>query len=94
MPIISAFIVNGLLLSAILYYNNFKILENFTGSINIVSLFIGVYYAVTSAFSGGIVRAWAGISLVGLAIIDLGIPDAVSSVLNAAKVVFGTLMPF
>jgi hypothetical protein len=83
MPIVSAFIVNGFFLSVLLYYNDFKILENFTGSLNLLSLFVGVYYAITSAFSGGVVRAWAGISLVGLAVIDLGVDEAVTSALQA-----------
>ncbi len=94
MPIITAFVVNGILLSVLIYYNEFKIIENFTGSMNLLSLFIGVYYAVTSAFSGGIVRAWAGISLVGLSIVDLGLSESTNSILHAAIVVVGAVTPF
>ena len=94
MPIVSAFLVNGIFLSALLYYNDFKILENFIGSMNILSLVIGVYYAITSAISGGIVRVWAGLSLVGLSIIDLGIDEPVNSVLHMAIAVVGALTPF
>ena len=82
MPIISAFLVNGIFLSVLLYYNEFKILSNITGSMNLLSLFVGGYYAVTSVFSGGIFRASAGISLVGLAVIDLGISESVNSMLR------------
>ena len=89
MPILSAFFVNGLLLSVVLYYNDFKILEEFSGDINIFSLFAGVYYAITSVFSGGVVRAWAGISLVLVSVIDLGIPEAVHSMWGAASAFVG-----
>jgi hypothetical protein len=94
MPIVTAFAVNGLFLAALIYYNEFKILENFIGSMNILSLFVGVYYAVTSAVSGGVVRAWAGISLVGLSIIDLGIPEPANSALHLAIAIIGALTPF
>lgn len=94
MPIVSAFLVNGIFLSALLYYNDFKILENFIGSMNILSLVIGVYYAITSAISGGIVRVWAGLSLVGLSIIDLGIDEPMNSGLHMAIAVVGALTPF
>jgi hypothetical protein len=94
MPIITTFVVNGIFLSALLYFNEFKILENFIGSMNILSLLIGVYYTVASAVSGGIVRAWAGVSLVGLSIIDLGLPEPANSALHLVIAVVGALTPF
>ena len=94
MPIITAFIVNGIFVSVLLYYNEFKILDEFIGRMNILSLFIGVYYAITSAVSGGMVRAWAGISLVGLSIIDLGIEEPANSALHMAIAVIGAVKPF
>jgi hypothetical protein len=59
MPIITAFVVNGVFLSVLLYFNDFKILDNLTGSMNIFSLIIGSYYTIASAVSGGVARAWA-----------------------------------
>ena len=94
MPIVSTFLVNGIFLSVLLYYNEFKILENFTGSMNILSFFIGVYYAVTSTVSGGIVRASAGLSLVGLSVIDFGISEPANSALHLAIAIIGALTPF
>ena len=94
MPIVSAFVVNGIFLSALLYYNDFKILDNFIGSMNILSLLIGVYYAVTSAISGGIARVWAGLTLIGLSIIDLGIPEPANSALHLAIAIIGAVTPF
>lgn len=94
MPIITAFVVNGVFLAVLLYFNDFKILENFTGSINILSLLIGVYYTVASAVSGGVTRAWAGISMVGLAIIDFSIPEPTNSILLTAIAIIGALTPF
>jgi len=75
-------------------YNEFKFLENFIGSMNIFSLFIGVSYALPSAVSVGIVRAWAGISLISLSIINLGIPEPANSALHMATAVIGALTPF
>ena len=94
MAILTAFVVNGIFLSVLIYYNEFKILENFIGSMNILSLFVGVYYAITSAVSGGVVRAWAGLSLVGLSIIDLGIPEPANTALHMTIAVIGALTPF
>ena len=94
MPIITAFVVNGVFLSVLLYFNEVKILENFTGSMNILSLLIGVYYTVASAVSGGVARAWAGIALVGLSIIDLGIPEPANSALHLVIAIIGAVTPF
>lgn len=94
MPIVTAFLINGIFLSLLLYYNEFKILENFLGSMNILSLLIGVYYSVASAVSGGIVRASAGLSLIGLSVIDFDIPEPVGSVLHAVIAIVGALTPF
>jgi len=94
MPIVTAFVINGIFLSLLLYYNEFKILENFLGSMNILSLLIGVYYSVASAVSGGIVRASAGLSLIGLSVIDFNIPEPANSVLHTAIAIVGALTPF
>ena len=94
MPIVTAFVINGIFLSLLIYYNDFKILENFIGSMNILSLLIGVYYSVASAVSGGVARASAGLSLIGLSIVDLGIPEPANTILHTAIAIIGALTPF
>ena len=94
MPIVTAFFINSLFLSALIYFNDFKILENFTGSVNIISLLIGIYYTVASAISGGVARSWAGISLVGLSVIDFSIPEPTNSVLLTVIAIVGAVTPF
>jgi hypothetical protein len=94
MPIVTTFVVNGVFLSVLLYFNDFKILENFSGSMNILSLLIGVYYTIASAISGGVTRAWAGISLVGLSVIDFAIPEPTNAILLTAIAIVGAVTPF
>ena len=93
MPIITAFFINGVFISVLIYFNDFKILENFAGSMNILSLLVGVYYTIASAVSGGVTRAWAGISMVGLSIIDSAIPEPTNSILLTALAIIGALSP-
>jgi len=93
MPIITDFFINGVFLSVLFYFNNFKLLETFTGSMNIFSLLISVYYTTASAISGGVTRAWAGITMVGLSIIDFAIQEPTNSILLTDLAIVGSLAP-
>ncbi len=94
MPLLTAIFVNGIIFSVLYYINDVKIFDNIVESINLISFLIGASYAVASTFLGGFIRAFCGVALVCLSVIDLGLPEPANSIIHAVVTVAGALTPF